>query len=218
LLWLETRDCPESSTKGSGSAEDLADRLKHRDEGAFLELYDRHSRSVYRFMAHMTGSAATAEELTQGVFTIVLEALFKGKFEFFDCSKGTLEGYLLGIARNLARKEFKQNFRNRSLETAEGGSLMRTLHDDRFIEKFILREDLERLKSAIAELPSHFKEVLVLCCLEDRSYHEVAQIVHCSEGTVASRIHRAKKLLTAKLVAGSVAADQVAPDAKGTRR
>lgn len=218
MLWLETRDCPERSTNASASAEDLADRLKHRDEGAFLELYDRHSRSVYRFMVHMTGSAATAEELTQAVFTVVLEALFKGKFESFDSRKGTLEGYLLGIARNLARKDFKQSFRNASLETAEGGSLMRALRDDRFIEKFILREDLERLKIAIAELPSRFREVLVLCCLQDRSYREVAQIVHCSEGTVASRINRAKKLLSAKLLAGSVSADQVTTDAKGTRR
>jgi RNA polymerase sigma-70 factor (ECF subfamily) len=217
-MWLETTDCPEDSTKGAGSADDLADRLTHRDEGAFLELYDRYSRSVYRFLVHMTGSAATAEELTQGVFTVVLEALFKGKFESFDSTKGTLEGYLLGIARNLARKEFRQNFRNTSLETAEGGSLMRALCDDRFTEKVILREDLERLKTAIAELPFHFKEVLILCCLQDRSYHEAAQIVHCSVGTVASRINRAKKLLSAKLVGGRVTAGQVATAVKGVRR
>jgi RNA polymerase sigma-70 factor (ECF subfamily) len=63
----------------------------------------------------------------------------------------------------------------------------------------VLRQELARLQAAIAELPSHYREVVVLCCLEDHSYEDAARIVECSVGTVASRISRAKQLLTAKL-------------------
>jgi RNA polymerase sigma-70 factor, ECF subfamily len=48
-------------------------------------------------------------------------------------------------------------------------------------------------------LPSHYREVVVLCSLQERSYHEAATLLQCSEGTIASRMNRAKALLAAKL-------------------
>ena len=51
----------------------LAERLKQRDENAFLSLYDLHRSSVFRFLMHMTGSITAAEELTQEVFVVILD-------------------------------------------------------------------------------------------------------------------------------------------------
>ncbi|MHB1865647.1 MAG: RNA polymerase sigma factor, partial [Candidatus Saccharimonadales bacterium] len=55
----------KGSDDDSGSDAQLVERLVQRDECAFLDLYDRHRHSVHRFLIHMTGSLAIAEELTQ---------------------------------------------------------------------------------------------------------------------------------------------------------
>ena len=62
-----------------------------------------------------------------------------------------------------------------------------------------VQSELKVLYNAILELPDHYRETIVLCSLQERSYQEVAAILQCSEGTIASRMNRAKALLAAKL-------------------
>jgi RNA polymerase sigma-70 factor, ECF subfamily len=58
---------------------------------------------------------------------------------------------------------------------------------------------LKLLYSAILDLPQAYRETVVLCSLQEKSYQEAAAILQCSEGTVASRLHRAKALLATKM-------------------
>jgi sigma-70-like protein len=95
---------------------ELAERLKRRDENAFLILYDLHRSTIFRFLMYMTGSAA-AEELAQEVFVAILDAMCAGTLSQFDPEKGTWEGYLLGIARNLARANRRRENRVVSLDS-----------------------------------------------------------------------------------------------------
>ena len=200
----------------------LLDRLKQRDEQAFLDLYDCHRLNVYRFLMHMTGSVALAEDLTQGVFVAILEKVCSGTMGQFDSGKGALEGYLLGIARNLAREERRKTYRFASLE-----SVFETPEWKRFLDRFCrenrvqdsetllaAQSDLKLLSSAILDLPHPYRETIVLCSLQEKSYQQAAAILQCSEGTVASRLNRAKALLAAKL--RGPAADEVKTSA--TRR
>jgi RNA polymerase sigma-70 factor (ECF subfamily) len=185
----------------------LVERLKRRDEAAFLELYDRHRRSVYWFLVHMTGSVALAEDLTQGVFVAILEKICSGAMGQFDSGKGALEGYLLGIARNLAREERRKTNKFSSLE-----SVFETPEWQRFLDRFCrenpkqdaetllaAQSDVKLLSNAILELPHPYRETVVLCSLQEKSYQQAAAILQCSEGTVASRLNRAKALLAAKM-------------------
>ena len=97
--WIaRKKEGPKSSATSSDA--ELVIRLKQRDENAFLHLYDLHRSSVFRFLMHMTGSIVVAEELTQEVFVVILDSMSAGTVGQFDPKKGTLEGYLLGIARN----------------------------------------------------------------------------------------------------------------------
>jgi RNA polymerase sigma-70 factor (ECF subfamily) len=207
LLWSRTGNRRKSSKNDADPDAQLVDRLKQRDERAFLDLYDRHQRLVYRFLMHMTGSVALAEELTQGVFVEILDAMCSGTITQFDPEKGTLEGYLLGIARNLLRGERRRTRRLLPLE-----SVVETPEWNRFLDKFwrdsqmqdaearvAVQSELKTLYSAILELPHQYRETIVLCSLQERSYQEVAGMLQCSEGTIASRINRAKALLAAKL-------------------
>jgi RNA polymerase sigma-70 factor (ECF subfamily) len=90
--------------------------LRTQDTAAFIALYDRFNRQVFRFLVHMTGSLHESEELLQVVFTTVWEGMTTGMFERFDAGRGTLEGYLLGIARNAARKLIAKRARTVSVD------------------------------------------------------------------------------------------------------
>src|SRR5258708_7175483 len=105
LSWFRNGKEPKTSPELAVSDARLLERLKQRDQHAFLQLYDLHQRTVYRFLMHMTGSITAAEELTQDVFVAILDGMCAGTIGQFDSQRGTWEGYLLGIARNLARAE-----------------------------------------------------------------------------------------------------------------
>jgi RNA polymerase sigma-70 factor (ECF subfamily) len=185
----------------------LAERLKQRDEHAFLTLYDLHRISVYRFLMHMTGSMATAEELTQEVFVVILDSMCAGTAGQFDPERGTWEGYLLGIARNLARAERRRTGRlvdlDSILENPDWKRLANALFQENrnwdIAAQMAEHSELTILHRAILELPDHYRETVVLCSLQEKSYREAAAILQCSEGTVASRMNRAKAILAAKL-------------------
>jgi RNA polymerase sigma-70 factor, ECF subfamily len=194
-------------TKLKDSAEtdaQLVEHLKRKDEGAFLALYDRHRLAVYRFLMHMTGSIAAAEDLTQEVFIRILDAMSTGAIGQFDSNKGTLEGYLLGIARNLAREEHRKTHRWVPLDNIlafaeENQPPEREGNIWDAAQRLIEHSELTLLYRAILGLPDHYREVVVLCSLQEKSYQEAAVILRCSEGTIASRMNRAKALLSAKL-------------------
>jgi len=191
------KDGPETDAQ-------LIEHLKRKDECAFLELYDRHRLAVYRFLMHMTGSIAAAEELTQEVFIRILDAMSTGAIGQFDSNRGTLEGYLLGIARNLAREERRKMHRWVPLDEVLGFAEGNRLPEQEgktwdAAQRLIEHSELALLYRAILELPDHYREVVVLCSLQEKSYQQAAAILQCSEGTVASRMNRAKALLSAKL-------------------
>ena len=204
--WLAGKS--EDAKKGTASSDaELAERLKQRDENAFLNLYDLHRSTVFRFLMYMTGSVGAAEELTQDVFVAILDAMCAGTLRQFDPEKGTWEGYLLGIARNLARADRRREKRIVSLD-----SVLDTPEWNRQLDMICqkiqpwdvaalvaTRSEVHVLYRAILELPEHYRGALVLCALQERSYRVAAAILQCSEGTVASRVNRAKAILGAKL-------------------
>ena len=185
----------------------LVERLKQGDEHAFVSLYDLHRTSVYRFLMHMTGSIATAEELTQEVFIVILDSMCAGNLGQFDPQRGTWEGYLLGIARNLARAERRRAGRLVSfdsvVETPEWHHLFNAFFQEGetwdVAAQMAARSELTALYGAILDLPDHYRAAVVLCSLQEKSYRDAAVILECSEGTVASRMNRARALLAAKL-------------------
>lgn len=191
--------CPEPGTDALISV---------RDEQAFLSIYDRYSQNIYRYLMHMTGSLAMAEDLTQEVFVAIMQTMSDGHIAGFDPAKGTLEGYLMGIARNLARTERRKGRRLVSLdgvlEAPEWGRILEPSGENSkgmedSLETVIARAELRVLYRAILDLPRHYREVVVLCCLQERSYKEASELLQVTEGTIASRINRAKTLLAAKL-------------------
>jgi len=211
VRWFEVPAKATSSVREGGPDKDLALRLKRRDKDSFLDLYDLYGKTVYRYLMHMTGSIQAAEELTQEVFIVILDAMATPEpMHSFDPAKGTLEGYLLGIARNLARQEHRRNLRLLSLDEMQGkmdwrglfNNIQQTSASWEYLAALTTQTEIKLLHRFILELPEHYRTVVVLCALQEKSYRDVAAMLQCSEGTVASRLNRAKVLLTAKLTAG----------------
>jgi len=175
----------------------LLRRVAKGEEGAFTLLYHRHQAAMYRFALRMTGSTWAAEEIVQDVFVTLMRAPKK-----YDSQRGTLGGYLYGIARNRVMKYRERLPREVSLEQkSEDGSgagivLQDVVTPANWAET---RERMEQVRAAVLELPAEFREAVVLCELEEMSYEEAAQAAGCPIGTIRSRLHRGRALLLAKL-------------------
>ncbi|HEV2965011.1 MAG TPA: sigma-70 family RNA polymerase sigma factor [Candidatus Angelobacter sp.] len=169
---------------------ELLRQLAKGSDEAFRALYDCYQGSIYRFALHMSGNRSTAEEVTQEVF-MQLISNFKG----YDPAKGPLAAYLFGMARNLTRRTMRQLPREEEL--IENDS-METASDLDLLEELSQSDLLEHLKKAVLALPEPYREVVILCDLEEMSYPAAAELLQCSSGTVASRLHRARTMLKTK--------------------
>lgn len=167
------------------------------DEDAFASLYRRHQAMLYRFALRMTGNAWAAEEVVQEVFMTLMRAPKK-----YDASRGALGAFLFGVARNRVMKHLERLPREVQLsehheDGSHGGSgVIQSFTPAHWAEQ---QERTEQVRAAILELPSEFREAVVLCELEELSYEEAAQMAGCPIGTIRSRLHRGRALLLAKL-------------------
>jgi RNA polymerase sigma-70 factor (ECF subfamily) len=175
----------------------LLRRAAKGDEEAFTLLYQQHQAAMYRFALRMTGSAWAAEEIVQDVFMTLMRAPMK-----YDATRGTLGGFLYGIARNRVMKHLERRPREVSLEEKnEDGSGSGIVLQDVFTPANWTesRERRSQVRAAVLELPAEFREAVVLCELEEMSYEEAAEAAGCPIGTIRSRLHRGRALLLAKL-------------------
>jgi RNA polymerase sigma-70 factor (ECF subfamily) len=169
------------------------------DESAFAALYGRRQGGLFRFALQMSGSESVAEDVTQEVFMALLNEEIR-----FDPSRGALSSYLYGAARNqvLRRLERERNFV--TLADEQGEQFGRTNERQRDarpdpLAELSRRETVETVRQAVLALPVHYREVVVLCELQELSYAEAACALSCAVGTVRSRLHRARALLCERL-------------------
>src|SRR5262249_17351134 len=67
------------------------------------------------------------------------------------------------------------------------------------LDNLLRSERTAALHTALRDLPEVYRDAVILCDLEERSYEDVARIMSCPVGTVRSRLHRARALLAARL-------------------
>ncbi len=195
----EGRGKPSNDPMNRGAEptdEDLLAQMMAGSEEAFVRLYQRRQPAIYRFALHMSGSAAVAEDVTQEVFMAIIRDASR-----FDPARGTLAGFLYGIARNHLRKRWEQEHRFVALdEDADEERALVSMRGNGFAPPVENQgDDLGRLRRAIGTLPENYREALVLCDLQEMSYEEAASALACPVGTVRSRLHRARALLLEKL-------------------
>jgi RNA polymerase sigma-70 factor, ECF subfamily len=166
------------------------------NEEAFLFLYQRLKTGLFRYAFYMTGSQTSAEEVVQEVFVSLLK-----NGDRYQPAQGDLAGFVFGIARNLIRRLKKREGRTEELpdnEVLQRSSLQQPAAND-LSAHLIRQEGIEKIRSVIASLPDHYRQVIVLCDLCEVTYTEAASRLQCAVGTVRSRLNRAHALLAQKL-------------------
>lgn len=180
-----------------GQDQELLRQLAKGDEAAFRSLYESYQGPIYRFALHMSGNKATAEEVTQEVF---MRLMINPKA--YRPERGPLAGYMFGIARNLTRRIIQTRHLDVPIGDYDGNgdSPACCLSSEQdVLEDLSQSETLELLRKAVVSLPEPYREAVVLCDLEEMSYSCAAELLGCSPGTVASRLHRGRSILRAKL-------------------
>ena len=173
------------------SDDELLRLMRNGDEEAFVLLYRRCHAGIYRFVLQMCGSPALAEDVTQEVFL----ALIRGT-ESFDSTRGSLKPFLYGVARNQILYRLR---RERFYVPLEADESIEAHAGSKPLEELTRTEMVDAVRRAVLSLPERYREVVVLCDLEELSYLESAQILGCAVGTVRSRLHRARAMLLEKL-------------------
>jgi RNA polymerase sigma-70 factor, ECF subfamily len=181
------------------SDEQLLARIAAGAADALAALFRRRQADVYRFALHMSGVAAVAEDVTQDVFLIVMRDADR-----YQPGRSTVTAWLCGIARNCVRQRLEREGRWESLDESGGEDSRTMVHPDPLGE-LARTERVAMLRRAVLALPVRYREVVVLCDLGELSYAEAADALGCAIGTVRSRLHRARTMLAARVVALSEA-------------
>lgn len=167
------------------------------DEAAFLKLYEKLKNGIFRYAVYMTNSRAAAEEVTQEVFACLLREGRKYRED-----RGDVAAFAFGMARNFIRRIER---RERSCESLPGDDALASLSGrlvspgEALAGQLIRNEEVQRVQSAVASLPDHYRQAVVLCDLCELSYEEAAARLKCAVGTIRSRLNRAHALLAKKL-------------------
>lgn len=166
------------------------------NEEALAHLYRRRQGGIYRFALQMSGSKPIAEDVTQEVFLFLMR-----EGHVFDPARGSVSAFLFGVARNyvLRRLRGEQLLSPLGDDFDDEVPLLHATTDLCPLDDLTRAETIESVRKAVLSLPSKYREVVVLCELQDISYGETAEILGCAIGTVRSRLHRARALLLAKL-------------------
>jgi RNA polymerase sigma-70 factor (ECF subfamily) len=194
--WQEVAEADEQSEAR------FLERLRAHDERAFNELVETYKQRVFRLVFRMLGRRDEADDMTQEVFVQV----FKAVTTFRGDSK--LSTWIYRIAVNLCKNRIKYLARRYEssqqelepvaerapLSQAKGVTFGDVARPDHMVEGYQIEQIVKR---CISKIEPDFREVLVLRDVEDLTYEEIAEITGLPDGTVKSRIHRARSMLKA---------------------
>lgn len=167
--------------------QDLSALIAKGDESAFRELMERHQNAVYNLAFRLLGDAQEAEDAAQETFLRFYRSAARYQ------PSASLRMYLLKIARNLSIDQLRKK-RPEPMDTLPEMVETRTPLDR--LEGAI---EIARLEEAIAQLPPHQREAIVLRHQEQLNYAHLADVMAVSVSAVESLLVRARRSLRQKL-------------------
>jgi RNA polymerase sigma-70 factor (ECF subfamily) len=180
----------------------LLRRLRDRDERAFRELVQEHRDRVYNITFRMLGNRAEAEDVAQEVFIAVFKTIetFREESKFSTWLYRIAVNHCKNRIKYLARRHDRD--RDELDETTTGNGVNGTIGAPMpsSPQKALESAQMEKLmQDAIATLDEDQRIVVVLRDVEDLSIEEICKITELPDGTVKSRLHRARLVLRKRL-------------------
>jgi RNA polymerase sigma-70 factor (ECF subfamily) len=165
-------------------------RCQSGEADAFEDLVAAMERPLLYYATSLTGNPDSGLDVLQEVWIKAFRSIGKLK------DPGALRSWLYSITHGIAVDRIR---RNSSRERAEAVELEDFQEAD---EPPFAEEDAAAIHEALSEIGLRHREVLVLHFLDDLSIAEIAKVVGCSEGTVKSRVHYAKRAMKEILSGG----------------
>ena len=156
------------------------------DRTALHSLYDLLSLNLYGYLADTTRDSQLAEDLLQQLWVRVMEKI--------KTRRGPVRPWVFTVTRNLALDALRAKQRSKKIELNDGPDL--SVGPERIAEN---REEAERLRNAIQELPADLRDVVLLRFYSGLAFREIAGILSCPLGTAATRLRTALAQLQRKL-------------------
>lgn len=178
----------------------LIRRLQKRDERAFQEIVRLYQHKVWNLVFRMIGSREEAEDIAQEVFVTVFKSVdgFRGEAKFSTWLYRIAANHCKNRMKYLGRRSYKatgelDEAAERELQDAQPSAMTPHLDGP---EKVLEGLQMEKLvQQGIARLDEEHRMLIVLRDVEDLSYQEICSITGLAEGTVKSRLHRARMSL-----------------------
>lgn len=169
--------------------EKLVERCLRGDDSAWEGIVNAYTRRVYNLGYRYTGRSDEAEDLTQEIFIKVYQNL-----KSYRAEAGSFQNWVLKVGRNLIIDHYRQT---RRFQQSAGSEEMETMNlsDEKTPSPHRVAEQSESarfLREALQKLSPELKEAIILRDLEGMSYQEIAGLLSIPEGTVKSRINRAR--------------------------
>lgn len=178
---------------------DLLRQVHAGQADAFTALYRRHQGPLYRYALLRCGSVDVAADIVQEAFM----GLFTGRFGY-DPLRGQLQHFLFGVARNLAYKQDQAGGHHAQSVQADDDDepdLEAASAAAGPLTRLLANEAAEEVRRALALLPPHYRDPVILYELHDLTYQEIAAICQIDIGTVRSRLSRGRAALAKRLQA-----------------
>jgi len=176
--------------------EALIRAARNGDYASFEKLYERYRVTVYRFVYQMIHKQDEAEDITQEAFVRAFQNLHR----FREQAKFTT--WIMRIAMNLCTDKVRMTQRRGALEQQEAAGALDWMTVGKVVDPLAEIESDRRadlVRKAVAALPDHHRNVLVLRDFEDREYSEIAEMLGTSVGGAKLRVLRARRALREKL-------------------
>jgi len=173
---------------------DLVDRCRQGNDEAWRQLVDQFGQKVYSIAYHFTLKREDAEELAQEIFLKVFENLHRYDGSF------PLTAWLVSLSRNLCIDRYRRRKREKSFRFVSDDAVAPLLQssDDPSSEA-IKKERIKILFWALSEIPEDLAEILVLRDLDGLAYDEIGKALELPDGTVKSRLFRARAEVSRKV-------------------
>ncbi len=172
---------------------DLMFRIAQEEEAALGEMYDRYARLVLSVAYGVVRNRETAEEVTLDIFTRIWE-----KAETYDASKARVTTWLTRMARNRAIDRLRREEVRPSKHSISWAEMpVEPVFDEADNPETAVHLNIEqqRVRAAVASLPTQHQEVLSLAFFQGYSHSEIAKLLNQPLGTVKGRVRSGMRKL-----------------------
>jgi RNA polymerase sigma-70 factor (ECF subfamily) len=179
--------------------EELMPLVGEKDSEAFEVFYDRHGGAAYSLAYRIVGDRTSAEDVTQEAFLSIWRSGAR-----YDRARGSVRAWTLGIVRNRAIDALRRQAAGRApkLTFDDEAALEQRPSPDLTDEQALQRDEAQRLRGALSELPGEQSKVIELAYFGGFSHSEIAEMLSMPLGTVKGRMRLGIEKIRMQLAEG----------------